>query len=56
MHEDGLYSDTGAVLSHVILAHIWLGLVRAAVKRTWCPVVCQSAGLLPFSSQTYEEK
>lgn len=56
MHEDDLYLDAGAVLSHVILAHIWLGLVRAVVKKTWCPVVYQSAGLLPLSSQTCEEK
>lgn len=51
MHEDYLYWDSGAMLYHVILAHIWLGLVHAMVRKTWCPVVCQLAGLLPLSSQ-----
>lgn len=53
--DDYLYWDFGAMLYYVIRARIWLGLVRAMVRKTWCPAVCQLAGLLPLSSQTRAE-
>lgn len=52
MNEEYLYWDSGAMLCRAILAHIWLGLVPALVRKTWRPVVCRSE---PLSSQMRAE-
>lgn len=51
MHEDCPNWDSGAMLYCVVLAHIWLGLVCAMVRKTWCPAVCWIERLLPLSSE-----
>ena len=47
--------ESGATLHLVILARTCLGLVCAMVRKTWCPVACHLAGLLPLSSQMCAE-
>lgn len=56
MQEDCLYLGSCATFCHGLLAHVWLGLVFAMVRRTWCPVVSPLAALLPLSPQVCAQK
>lgn len=51
MHEDYFYWNSGATVCHVVLAHIWLGLVCATVRKK----APSGVSLLPLSLRMWAE-